>query len=104
MRVSSQCRIAHLIDQLPERWTATEVGPDRNHIDEESDHRFKLDPTATGDRRTNQDVVLARVAPQESMKARHQRHEERRAFLPVKLSQPLGDCFRKDYLMLSAFH
>src|ERR1700742_4516883 len=91
------------MDQLSERRTPSEAGPDRDHVYEESDHRLKLDAATAGYRCANQNVVLARVAPQQSVETGHQRHEKCGAFLAMKLSQPPRHGFRKDNLMLSTF-
>src|SRR6266481_3226443 len=102
MRVCSQRGVSHLIDQLSKGGSLAEVCPDRNHVDEESDHRFKLNPAAASCWCANQDVLLARVTPQESMETGHQHHEKRSALLPLKLSQPLRHFFREDYRVLGA--
>ena len=103
MSVRSQCPISHLMDELSERRTPSEAGPDRDHVYEESDHWLKLDAGTTGCRRANQNVVLARVSPQKGLETGHQNHEKCGAFAPVKLSQPLRHFFRKDNRMLSTF-
>src|SRR5688572_32717272 len=79
MSVCGERSVSHLSYQFSERRNFAEAGPDRNHVDEEPDHRFQFNAAAACDGGSYQNVVLARITPQQSVEAGHQCHKERRA-------------------------
>ena len=55
----------------------------RQTVDEKSNQRFGIAVSATGDRRTNHDVVFVAIAPHDRRKRRLQKHEKRDIMLPA---------------------
>ncbi|OEZ51359.1 hypothetical protein DUGA6_62080 [Duganella sp. HH105] len=77
MGVGVQRVAAHEFKQLQEVRAAIHLRPQHQGIDEEADQPFGLGPATIGDRCTDADIVLPRVARQQYVEGRRQRHEQR---------------------------
>src|ERR1700754_4373936 len=87
MSIGTQRRFPHLLQQLCKAQAVVETGAQRNHVDEEPDQRFQLCVAAASYRSANENVCLICIPSQQRVKTRHQGHEERRTFMPAKLTQ-----------------
>ncbi len=70
---------AHLLQQLAEGQAGGEAGAQHQGVDEEADQALRLSLGAAGDRRADQDVVLAAVARQQRLECGQQGHKQRGA-------------------------
>src|SRR5437899_7455926 len=75
MSVRAQRCFSDAAEQRSKSWIAREVRAQRQRIHEESDQVFSFSAVASGNRRTNNDVLLAAVAIKKSLKCRQERHE-----------------------------
>src|SRR5215217_506247 len=91
VRVSSQTHLPYLPQQLPKTLHSTNLRPQRQRVHKQSDQPFHLGPATARDRATHHDVFLPRVAPQQHLKHRQQRHVQRHTCTPAQLSQLLAD-------------
>ncbi len=64
------------------------------HIDEEPDHTFDLEPVAIRHRESHHQVVLACIAGKQSLEGAQQEHEERRRLASAELGEPLRHLLR----------
>ncbi|OEZ49782.1 hypothetical protein DUGA6_62670 [Duganella sp. HH105] len=85
--VSIQRSAAHPIKQLQEARAVIHFRAQHQSVNEQTDQSLSLDPPAVGDRRADADVVLARVARQQHIEGRRQRHEQSAAALAAELRQ-----------------
>jgi len=93
--VSAETGLAHARHQLAEGRVAREVCAQRQRVDEEADERLQLGARAAGDGRADDDVRLPRVACQQELEGREQRHEERRALRAAQRLKRVGRRFRE---------
>ena len=82
--VGPQRDLADAAEQLAEARVARQVGPQRQHVHEEADQPLDLGAVPVGDRRADDDVVLAAVAVEQGLEGGQQRHEGRRALAPAE--------------------
>ncbi len=68
-----QRHLADAAEQRAEAGVARQVGPQRQHVDEEADQPFGLGAAPVGDRRADDDVVLAAVAVEQGLEGGQQR-------------------------------
>ncbi len=90
MRVGAQRDLFDAAQQIPQRKLARDLGAHGERVDKEAYQIFGLRHLAARDGRAHDDVFLARVAMQQNLERRHQRHEERHVFFPAKLFQIVG--------------
>ena len=79
--------VAHSAQQFAGSGISTEVGPHNQRIDEEPDERLGFWAAATRNWSADNDVFLIRVAHQQRLECRQQRHKERHVFLLAELLQ-----------------
>ena len=87
--------LAHAPHQLDEAGGAGQVLPQRERVDEQPDDPFKLGTDPTGERRADDEVLLAGVAMQEGAEAREQAHEQGDVLLAAQVLDGLGDVGRE---------
>ena len=80
MCIGTQCRLPHPLQQLSESRIAGKVSAHRERVDEEADQVFEFRSASIRNRRTYDNVRLARVARQQQLKRREHEHEQRDAF------------------------
>ena len=83
--VGAEAGLLHAREQLREGELARELGAEREGVDEDADERLGLGLGAVGDRRADDDVVLARVAVEEHVERREEDHEERGALAACEI-------------------
>ncbi len=88
-------RAADFRQQLAERGGGRDPCPQHDRVQEISEHRLEFGPAATGRRRTNQHVRLARVAVQQHLERGQHRGEQRRTLAVGKFDQPPRQVVRK---------
>ena len=76
--------VAHPAQQFTEGRFARKVHAHRNGVHKETDQPFRLRPVPPEHRRPDHHVVLSRVASDQRMERREERHEQRRVFLTRK--------------------
>ena len=89
MAIRTQTHLPHPPQELPKTGIAGKVRPQNQCVDEESDQPFGLHPVTVGDRRTDDKVVLTRVAIQQNLERRQHCHEEGDTFLATKRFEPI---------------
>ena len=90
MLVGAQRRLLHARQQLPEGGVTGEVRAQNEAVDEEADQPLDLGPIAVGDGGSHDDVLLPRVAMEESLEGGEEAHEEGHAFPPAQRPHLLG--------------
>ncbi|MDT4813054.1 hypothetical protein FQZ97_460250 [compost metagenome] len=90
MRLGSQGRPLHLLQQLTEGRRRLELRIQHLGVDEEPDQPLRFNSGAVGDRHTYSYVVLPAVAMQQYLERRQQQHEHRHALLLSQLFQGLS--------------
>ena len=95
MAIRPQTYLPHAPQELPKTGIAGNVRPQDQCVDEESDQPFGLQPVAVGDRRAHDQVVLTRVAIQQNLERRQQRHEQGHPFLTTQRLEPFLQMFRQ---------
>src|SRR5438477_1773745 len=87
MRVGAERDFFDAAQQIPQRKLARDTGAHGERVDEEAYQIFGFRHLAARDWCAYDDVVLARVAMQQNLERRHQRHEQRHVFFPAKLDR-----------------
>ena len=95
VRVGPQRGLPYPPERLAESRIARQIGPHDERVDEEADHAFDLQAVSVGDRSSDQDVVLPRVALQEDHERRQDRHERRGPFPAAEGLQRFRQPFRQ---------
>ena len=90
MELRAQHHFPHSLQQLAKRRIIAKVRAQHQRVHEESDQPFSLEPVAARDRRSDHDVLLARVPGEQHIEHRKQGHEERHPFAPAQLFQPFS--------------
>ena len=81
MRVGAERRFLDAPDRRLKGGIARKIGPEREQIDEESDQVLGLGAGASGNRASDDEVVLAAHSLEQDLEGGQQHHEQRRAFL-----------------------
>src|SRR2546423_1829558 len=89
MRVSSQRQFTNLLQQLAKGGIASYAGPQYEYIDKETDQTFSLQCVPAGDRRANNNVLLACIPGQQEIECCHESHKERGSLAAAQLMQLL---------------
>src|SRR5687768_520089 len=84
MHIRSESELPHPFEQIDKRRFATEIGPHRKSVDEETDEVLEFSAVTSRHGRTDQNVVLLCVAIDESLKRRQQCHKQRAALFAAK--------------------
>ncbi len=90
MREGAKRGFAHLGEQVDEALLQRQLAAHDQRIHEEADQSLDLGAVAIGDRRSNTDIALSRIARQQGLKAGEQHHEQRCPFAAGEFLQPLG--------------
>ncbi|GCB53371.1 hypothetical protein SNL152K_10728 [Streptomyces sp. NL15-2K] len=88
MRERIQNSALHFLQQFTERAGLVDARAQHQRVDEEPDQFLQLRPLPPGDRRRHRHIPLSAVAGEQQLRHRRQRHEQTRADLPARLSQP----------------
>src|SRR5262245_48283199 len=81
---------ADVTQQLTERRISGQIGPHYQRIDEDADQVLRFFAEAPGSRRTDREVLLAAVAPEQHLQGRQENHIERRPLLARDVPQPIS--------------
>ncbi len=90
MHIGIERCFTHASQQLEKRGLAREVCAQHQHVYEKADELFQLHPVTTGDRCSDHDVFLVRVAIEQSFESGQQGHEKRHALLFTQSFQRPG--------------
>ena len=95
MQVRLQRGFAHLAKQVDELLLSVNPAPDGQGVDEKADQRLDFRTGPVCDWRSNDQVVLARVAVQQHVERRQEQHEQRSVFLTGKLLESASQIGRQ---------
>src|SRR5205085_6803722 len=98
IRVGLQTGRAHPAQELTKGRIAGKIGAQNQRVHEKTDQPFGLDVHPPGDRRSQDEVLLARVAQQEALERREERHEESGAFPTAQGLQAAQELERESVL------
>ena len=85
LRVESD--VADTIQQLRERRIAADIDTQNDRINKEANQLIEFDTIATGDRRTDEQIGLPRVAMQQHVERAEHDHEQCAAVTPTEIPQ-----------------
>ncbi len=88
VRVGGEGDVAHAGEELPERRLAGEIEAQDEGVDESADQALELAPQAVGDRRAEDQVLLAAMAGEEDAEGGEKGHERRDRLAPSEGGEP----------------
>ena len=87
--VGSKARLSHPIQERREARRAPEVSAQYQSVHEEADQPLRLDPRATGHRRTHREIPSMARTPQKHLEGSQHRHEGRHSLRTTPAPQSL---------------
>ncbi len=90
MRLRRQCGALYLVQQRLEGGVQIELGLEHLGVDEEADQALGLHPVAVGNRHTDANLGLTRVAVQQRLETGQQQHEQGHTLLPGQAFEGTG--------------
>src|SRR3954469_18835698 len=82
MLVGLERHLLYALEEIAERWIARRVDPHHQRVDEKANQLFELRANTIGDRRSDSEIRLPRVAEQQDIECCEHNHEER-GLLPL---------------------
>src|SRR5205809_2049522 len=93
MSIGSQGNLSHPGQQLFKSWIACNPRAQRKRIDKKTNQRLAFQAIAPSNRGAYENVLLLRVAVEQSFESRQQYHEQRRIMLLGQPLQPRAELF-----------
>ena len=90
MGIGLERDLPHPSQQLAKSGVAGQVGPYHKGVHKETDQRLQLNLTAASSWRADDEIIAARVAPQQRLKRGQQGHEQRHVRLTAHSLQSLS--------------
>ena len=95
MGIRAQRGLSHFLEQIGERHVVANARAQHQGVHEKADQLLHLGARAPGNGRSNQDIILPRVAMQQDVEGREQSHEQGRVLAAAQVFDRF-ECFRRN--------